>query len=95
MDGDTSPSTSSPLIPSPLLQANPISVEELLAPSFLLQFGEILPSSYTIWDYYEVELNAIHDGGKLVAFVKALLLAFEPLLAPEVISQIRKTLDVF
>jgi hypothetical protein len=38
-------------------------------------------------------LNATHNGGKPVASVEALLLAFEPLLALDVISQIRKTLD--
>ena len=44
---------------------------------------------YTIWDYYEVELN----GGKPVSSVEALLLAFELVLALKVISKIRKTLD--
>ena len=38
-------------------------------------------------------MNACHDGRKPTTSIEALLLAFEPLLAPEVISQICKILD--
>lgn len=83
--GPSTPSASSITTPS-----NPaVPINELLSPSFLLLFEETLPTSYTIWDHC---LEALKGGENPGRCVEDLVIAFEPLLASNVISQICRTL---
>ena len=86
--GPSTPSTAS--TSSIIAEANSaVPIDELLSPSFLLLFEETLPTSWTIWDHC---LEALNEGENPAACIEDLIIAFEPLLASNVISEIRRTL---
>lgn len=70
----------------------PVPLDELLSPSFLALYDEEL-LSYSIWDHCAAKLEATHGATHPAESVEDLLNALEPLLAPNVISQIGVTLD--
>lgn len=81
-----------PSAPAPPGSGLQTPISQLLSPSILSMYGGTLVS-YTIWDHCVEELNARKDGGNPATSVEDLLCAFQPLLAENVIWQIRSTLE--
>ena len=68
-----------------------VPIDELLSPLFLLLFEETLPTSWTVWDHC---LEALNTGENPATCIEDLIIAFEPLLASNVISEICRMLGV-